>query len=134
MAVRNTRTGGARKRVSGEKPKGAVKTTKKPASTRLLTASQVKRVQEKAAPKAAPKKPTTPTSSEAITSRRPQMNDQYEPAKVGSVRPVPKKATPTEKPAPKTTVKVDPTKKQRPNQMDEVSGNQFKKKTSTGSK
>ena len=29
MAVRNTKTGGARKRVAGEKPKGAVKTTKK---------------------------------------------------------------------------------------------------------
>ena len=120
MAVRNTRTGGARKRVAGEKP-----TTKKVDAKPAAKPAVKKAV--KAAPKAAPKKPTTPTSSEAITSRRPQMNDQYKQA--------PKEVHPKEKPAPKTTVKVDPTRK-RTGQMDEISTSQFtnKKKTPTGSK
>ena len=121
MAVRNTRTGGARKRVTGEKRKGT--TTTSTTTNRPKPASKETHVQ--GSTKKAPMKSTSTTGSQA-TSRRPNMNDQYKPA--------PKAVTPKEKPAPKTTVKVDPTKKQRPNQMDEVSGNQFKKKTSTGSK
>lgn len=152
MAVRNTKTGGARKRVAGEVKKGATKTTKKPS---LLSSRAVEMLKqhESARPKSSPKKPTntisseptkkkvnpngpkkdeptkpygkptTPTSSIA-TKKKPNMNDQY--------RPTPK--TPTSKePATKPAVKKPDLTKKRTGQIDEMSQSQFKKKRPTGS-
>jgi hypothetical protein len=102
MAVRNTKTGGARKRVAGETKKGG-KTTqaKKPATKPVMTAGMLKRMQEKSAPK--------PTSSEAISTKRPNMNVN---TPTGRTTPVPK--TPATKPAVKKPVPA----KQRPSNMD----------------
>ena len=118
MAVRNTRTGGARKCVAGEVKKGA--TPKKKMQPAATVADHLK-----GKPKTIPAKKPTNTINSVATKTTSNMNDQYKPA-TKKVDP----KTPVAKPAVKKPV---PTK-QRPNQMDELSQSQMSKKRPTGSK
>jgi hypothetical protein len=98
MAVRNTRTGGARKRVAGETKKGG-KTTPATKPAIRQPASMIKKMQEKSGPK-----PTT-KDSEAISRRRPDVINE----------PQSRPKTPTSKePATKPAVKKPVPSKQRP--------------------
>ncbi len=106
MAVRNTKTGGARKRVAGETKKGG-KTTqaKKPATKPVMTAGMLKRMQEKSAPK-----PTSSTSSESISRKRPNVINEPQS------RPKPPVS---KEPATKPAVKKPAPAKQRPDNMNQ---------------
>jgi hypothetical protein len=110
MAVRNTRTGGARKRVAGEPKKGgkttqAKKPATKPATRQLMTAGMLKRMQERSAPK------PTSKDSESISRRRPNVINE----------PQSRPKTPTSKEPSKPAVKKPVPAKQNPGNMQQIS-------------
>jgi len=118
MAVRNTRTGGARKRVAGETKKGgkttqAKKPATKPATRQLMTAGMMKRMQEKSVPK------PTNEDFESISKRRPNVINE----------PQSRPKTPTSKEPAKPAVKKPVPAKQRP---DNMNTQQISRKTNYG--